>query len=156
MRRSLADLADTAAAAEALGQAAPAETAQVLIDRTLTAALPVIPFRWEDLLVQEQPEQREPLAAAYQELIVPRLGTLSDEAEAAALDVLAVLGRDLPRCAALVRSWAAGDAADRARAARAIRHRWQDPIWRELVPELLDAGLSECLINGWAGPGGRP
>jgi len=39
---------DTAAAAEALGQAAPAETAQVLINRTLAAALPVIPFRWED------------------------------------------------------------------------------------------------------------
>jgi hypothetical protein len=30
---------DTAAAAEALGQAAPAETAQILIDRTLAAAL---------------------------------------------------------------------------------------------------------------------
>ena len=135
---------DTAAAAEALGQAAPAETAQVLIDRTLAAALPVLPFCWEDLLAAEgQPEQREPLAAAYQERIVPRLGTLSDDAEASALDVLAVLGRDLPRWAALVRGWAGGNSADRARAARAIRHRWQDPIWRELVPELLDAGLSE-------------
>jgi hypothetical protein len=135
---------DTAAAAEALGRAAPAETAEVLVDRTLAAALPVIPFRWEDLLTaEEQPEQREPLAATYQERILPRLDTLSDEAEASALDVLAVLGRDLPRWAALVRDWAGGDAADRARAGRAIRHRWQDPIWRELVPELLDAGLSE-------------
>jgi hypothetical protein len=35
---------DTAAAAEALGRAAPAETAQVLTDRTLSAALPAIPF----------------------------------------------------------------------------------------------------------------
>jgi hypothetical protein len=135
---------DTAAAAEALGRAAPAETAEVLVDRTLAAALPVIPFRWEDLLiVEEQPEHRELLAAAYQERIVPRLDTLSDEAESSALDVLAVLGRDLPRWTALVRGWAGGGAADRARAARAIRHRWQDPIWRELVPELLDAGLSE-------------
>lgn len=139
---------DTAAAAEALGQAAPAETAQVLIDRTLTAALPVIPFRWENLLLQGQREQREPLAAAYQERIEPRLGILSAEAEASALDVLAVLGHGLPRWMALVRGWATGDAADRARAARAIQHRWQDPIWRELVPELLDAGLSEQAAIG--------
>ena len=139
---------DTAAAAEALGQAAPAETAQVLIDRALAAALPVISFRWEDLLDQGQPEQREPLAAAYQELVVPRLGTLSDEAEASALYVLAVLGHDLPHWTALVRGWAGDDAADRARAARAIRHRWQDSICRELVPELLNAGLSEQAAAG--------
>ncbi|HXT87656.1 MAG TPA: hypothetical protein VN714_00195 [Trebonia sp.] len=57
--------------------------------------------------------------------------------------MLDVLGRDSPRWAALVRGWATGDAADRARAATAIRHRWKDSVWRELVPGLLDAGLSE-------------
>ncbi|HXT87657.1 MAG TPA: hypothetical protein VN714_00200 [Trebonia sp.] len=58
---------DTAAAAEALGRAAPAETAQVLTDRTLSAALPAIPFAWKELPLQRRPEQREPLARAYQE-----------------------------------------------------------------------------------------
>ena len=33
-------------------------------------------------------------------------------------------------------------------AATAISGRWQDPIWRELVPELLDAGLSEHSASG--------
>jgi len=41
------------------------------------------------------------------------------------------------------RRWAAGNATSRARAAAAIRHRWQDPIWQELLPELLDAGITE-------------
>ncbi len=44
----------------------------------------------------------------------------------------------------LVRGWAAGNTADRARAAVAVRHRWKDPIWQELVPGLLDRGLSEA------------
>jgi hypothetical protein len=134
---------DTAAAAEALGRAAPAETAQVLVDRTLGAAVPLIPFLWADLLANGQPGAREPLATGYQEMVVPRLGELPAEAEAAALDVLAVLGCSLPRWTALVRDWATGGAADRARAAHSIRHCWPDPIWRELVPELLDAGLTE-------------
>ena len=143
---------DTAAAAEALGRAAPAETAQVLTDRTLSAALPVIPFAWEQLLLQLSPEEREPLARAYQGCMGPYLvpESLPAQAETAALDVLDVLGRDSPRWATLVRGWAAGDAADRARAATAIRHRWKDPIWRELVPGLLDAGLSEYSAQACA------
>ena len=56
--------------------------------------------------------------------------------------MLDILGRDSPRWAALVRGWAAGNTADRARAA-AVRHRWKNPIWQELVPGLLDRGLSE-------------
>jgi hypothetical protein len=77
----------------------------------------------------------------------PRLDSLPARTETTALDVLAVLGRGSPRWTAVVRDWAPGDAADRARAARAIRHHWQDPIWRELVPELLDAGLSEQAVT---------
>jgi hypothetical protein len=57
--------------------------------------------------------------------------------------VLDILGRDSPRWAALVRGWAVGNTADRSRAAVAVRHRWKDPIWQELVPGLLDKGLSE-------------
>jgi hypothetical protein len=136
---------DTATAAEALGRAAPAETAQMLIDRIVSATLPVMPFTWEELLNQTLPGQREPLAIAYQERIEPQLAAraLSVQTETAALDVLALLGRGTPRWAGLVRSWAADDATDRARAANAVRDCWQDPVWRELVPELLDTGLSE-------------
>jgi hypothetical protein len=50
-----------------------------------------------------------------------------------------VAGRGVPRWAALVRGWAAGNTAGRARAAVAVRHRWKDPIWQELVPGLLGA-----------------
>jgi len=139
---------DTATAAVVLGRAAPAEIAQILVDRTLRAALPVIPFPWRELLLQALPEQREPLAIAYQEGIQPHLGSVPVQTEIAALDVLDVLGRDSPRWATLIRSWAAGNTADRARAAIAIRHRWQDPMWRELVPGLLDAGISEQSVTG--------
>lgn len=136
---------DTATAAEALGRAAPTETAQMLIDRTVSGMLPVIPFAWEELLNQTPPGQREPLAIAFQEGIEPQLAAqaLRVQTETAALDALAVLGRGTPRWAALVRNWAGGDATDRARAANAIKNCWQDPVWRELVPELLDTGLSE-------------
>ena len=157
---------DTAAAAEALSRAAPAETAQLLTDRTLSTALPVIPFAWKELLLQQHPEQREPLADAYHQRIEPYLvpGSLPPQAETAALDVLDILGRDSPRWAALVRGWAAGNTADRSRAAVAVRHRWKDPIWQELVPGLLDKGLSEhsatilrqgiILVNDVAGATG--
>ena len=138
---------DTATAATSLGRAASEEIARIIIDRTLQAALPVIPYPWEGMLLQTPPGEREPLATAYQEGIQPHLGSHPAQTETAALDVLDVLGRGSPRWTALVRGWAAGDATDRARAAIAIRHRWPDPIWRELVPELLDAGISEHSIT---------
>lgn len=138
---------DTATAATSLGQAAPAEIARILIDRTLQAALPVIPYPWEGMLLQTPPGEREPLATAYQEGMQPHLGSLPAQTETAALDVLDVLGRGSPRWAALIRGWAAGNPADRARAAIAVRHRWPDPIWRELVPGLLDTGISEHSIT---------
>lgn len=136
---------DTATAAEAFGRAAPTETAQILADRVLSATLPAIPYRWKDMLAQAPPSQREPLAAAYYDRIEPYLAArmLPAEAEAAALDVLAVLGRGTSLWAGLLRGWSAGGAAYRARTASAIRQCWHDPIWRELVPDLLDTGLSE-------------
>ncbi len=134
---------DTATAAEALGRAAPAETAQILTGRTLTAERPVIPHPWNELLVQARPEQREPLAMAYRDRIEPLLGCMPSDIETVALDVLAVLGSGTPSWIALVRGWAAGDATGRARAVRAIRRYWHDPIWRELIPGLLDAGVGE-------------
>ncbi len=136
---------DTAAAAEALGRAAPAETAQMLTDRTLNATLPVIPSGWEELLTQAPAREREPLAAAYQELIGQHLTAqeLASQTATIALDVLTVLGRGTPRWTDLVRSWAAGNAVDRTYAAGALSRCWHDPIWAELVPQLIDAGLDE-------------
>ena len=136
---------DTAAAAQALGRAAPAETAQMLTDRILDATLPVIPSGWEELLTQTPAHERQPLAVAYQELIEQHLTAqeLTSQTETIALDVLTVLGRGTPRWTHLIRSWAAGNAIDRTYAASAISRCWQDPIWAELVPQLIDAGLDE-------------
>jgi hypothetical protein len=140
---------DTATAAEALGRTAPAETAQMLTDRTLSATLSVIPSDWEEMLTQTPAHQREPLAVAYQELIEQHLTAqaLTSQTETMALDVLSVLGRGTPRWTDLIRSWAAGNAIDRVHAASAIRRCWQDPIWAELVPQLIDAGLDEQAMT---------
>lgn len=140
---------DTAAAAAAIGRVAPTETARLLADRTLSATQPVIPFRWQDLLAETPPAQREPLAVAYYERIQLHLSsrTLSAEVETAALDTLALLGHGTPHWTRLAHSWSAGKDADRARAAIALRRYWYDPLWRELVPELLDAGLSEESVT---------
>lgn len=134
---------DTATAAVALGRAAPAETAQILVERTLRPALSVIPHPWSELLVQSPPDQREPLASAYQELVQQHLGCLPAQPETAALDALDILSRGLPGWDTTIRNWSAGNAAERARTVIAIRYRWRDSIWREIVPALLDAGLSE-------------
>jgi hypothetical protein len=136
---------DTATAAEALGRAAPAETAQMLTDRTLDATLPVIPSAWEELLTQAPAREREPLAVAYQELIEQHLTAreLTSQTATIALDVLTVLGRGTPRWTDLIRSWAAGNAINRTYTAGALRRCWHDPLWAELVPQLIDAGLDE-------------
>jgi hypothetical protein len=127
---------DTATAAEALGRAAPAETAQILIDRALSGIQPAIPYHWKDMLAQAPASQRERLARAYLERLQPHLSarTLPAETEAATLDVLAVLGCGTSLWIRLLRDWSAGDATGHARAATSIRHCWHEPIWQELVP----------------------
>ena len=136
---------DTAAAAQALGRAAPAETAQMLTDRILDATLPVIPSGWEELLTQTPAHERQPLAVAYQELIEQHLTAqeLTSQTETIALDVLTVLGRGYPPMDAPHPQLGSGNAIDRTYAASAISRCWQDPIWAELVPQLIDAGLDE-------------
>jgi hypothetical protein len=61
----------------------------------------------------------------------------------AALDNLCLAGHETPGWIQQVRRWAAGQQADRARSAIAIRQRWNNQLWRDLVPELLDAGLDK-------------
>ena len=136
---------DVAVAAVTLGRAAPDETARLLVDRILSGKQPAMPFAWEHLLAGTPPDQREQLALALQRHLGPYLAStdLASDAEQAALDFLCLAGHGTPGWTEHVHRWAAGEPADRGRAAIAIRHCWNDRLWHDLVPGLLDAGLDE-------------
>lgn len=136
---------DTAHAGLTLAQAAPDEVADLLIERIHAEVARVIPFSWREMLVEMPAEQRGALGLAFQQRVEQQLrtGALTGQTEATALGVLSCLGVGTPSWVALIRQWAEGNADERARAARAIKHCWHDATWQEVVPDLIDAGLDE-------------
>lgn len=145
---------DIAFAGVALAKVAPDEVADLLIERLHAGERPAIPFTWRKLLTELPFEQREPLALAFQERVEVEISTggITGETEATALAVLSHIAAGTASWIALARRLAAGNEADRARAARVLRHCWRDSTWHDLVPDLLDAGLDEVataeLRNG--------
>lgn len=74
-------------------------------------------------------------------------GTLTAQGEDTAHRLLGQLGGWTEQWVALLRELATGGPTDRARAAQIVSVCWRHPVWAEIVPDLLDAGLDEHTIN---------
>ena len=105
----------------------------------------MIPSTWGELLANAPADEREPLGLAFQQWVEHHLvaGTFTSQTEVTAVEILSRLAHGTPGSATLLRGWTTGRAADRARAANAVKNYWYEPIWQDLVPQLLDAGLDE-------------
>ena len=144
---------DVACAGASLARSAPDEVADLLIERALTAPALVIPFQLHDMLVQMPADERAPVALAFQERAEQQQGAdaLTGRPGEAILDTFSLLGVGTASWAALVRRWAAGNADDRVRAAMAIRRCWRNPVWQDVVPGLIDAGLNKDATSQLTG-----
>ena len=140
---------DTAMGGLALAVVAPAEVAELLIERTLADLPRVVPMEWHRLLADMDFADRTPVAEAYwMQLEQQRAaGRLTPRREDTAHRLLTQLGGGTEQWVALVRELATGDSADRTRAAQIVRFSWHHPAWTEVVPDLLDAGLGEHAIT---------
>lgn len=140
---------DTAMGGLALAVAAPAEVGELLITRTLVDLPQVIPMEWHRLLADMDPADRTPVAEAFRVHIEQQraAGTLTSRSEDTAHRLLTQLGGGTEQWIALVRELATGGPADRTRAAHIVRFSWRHPVWTEVVPDLLDAGLDEHTTN---------
>ncbi len=136
---------DTAMGGLALAVVAPAEVAELLITRTLADLPQVIPMEWHRLLADMDLADRTPVAEAFRMKLEQRraAGTLTARGEAMAHSLLTLLGGGTDKWVTLVRELAGGGPADRTRAAQIIKSAWHHPVWTEVVPDLLDAGLDE-------------
>jgi hypothetical protein len=128
---------------------APAEVAELLIERTLADLPQVVPMEWHRLLADMDFAERTPVAEAFR--VKPEqqraAGTLTARREDTARMLLTQLGGGTEQWVALVRDLAIGGPSERARAAQIVRFSWHHAVWAEIVPDLLDAGLDEHTTN---------
>lgn len=136
---------DTAMGGLELAVVAPAEVAELLITRTLADLPQVIPMEWHRLLTEMDSADRTPVADAFRTKLEQQraAGTLTAQREDTAHGLLTLLGGGTEQWVALVRELASGGPADRTRAAQMVKASWHHPVWIEVVPQLLDAGIDE-------------
>ena len=139
---------DTAMGGLALAIVAPAEVAELLIERVLADLPQVMPMEWRRLLADMDFAERTPVAEAFRVRAEQQrtAGTLTAR-EDTAYRVLTQLGGGTEPWVILVRELADGSPADRDRAAQIVRFSWHHAVWTEIVPDLLDAGLDEHTIS---------
>lgn len=140
---------DTAMGGLALAVVAPAEVAELLIERTLADLPQVIPMEWHRLLADMDSAERTPVAEAFWVKLEQQhaAGTLTARREGTAYRLLTQLGGGTEQWVALVRELATGGPIDRARAAQIVCFFWHHAVWAEIVPDLLDAGLDGHTTN---------
>ncbi|MGH3778978.1 MAG: hypothetical protein ACRDRR_25130 [Pseudonocardiaceae bacterium] len=140
---------DTAMGGLALAVVAPAEVAELLIERALAELPQAIPMEWHQLLADMDFADRAPVAEAFRVLLEQQraAGTLTARGEDTAHGILTQLGGGTKQWVGLVRELATGGPADRTRAAQIVRFSWHHAVWAEVVPDLVDAGLGEHTTN---------
>ncbi|WP_370088547.1 hypothetical protein [Streptacidiphilus sp. MAP12-16] len=147
--QSIYDDDDTASGAAALASIAPEEVTAVLAERAgVLDGTPVIPEPWHQPLRDLPTEIGERLAASF--LGQFKYGAEMEsqtEASDRIAEAFAVLGRGTVAFERVVRDWAEGGPSHRRRAALAIRGMWEDPIWTEILPNLLAIGLDSSTIQ---------
>lgn len=140
---------DTAMGGLALAIAAPAEVAELLIERTLADLPQVIPMEWHQLLADMTFADRTPVTEAFRVKLDQQraAGTLTARREDTAHRILTQLGGGTDQWIALVRELASGGPVDCSRAAQIVKSSWHHPVWTEVVSDILDAGLDEHTTN---------
>lgn len=140
---------DTAMGGLELVRVAPAEVAALLIERTLADLPQVIPMEWHRLLADMDIADRTPLVEAFLMKLEEQraAGAFTAQREDTAHRLLTLLGGGSEQWVALVRKLASGGPVDRTRAAQIVKSYWHHPVWAEVVPHLLDAGLDEHTTN---------
>lgn len=149
---------ESAYGAAALAANAPTLFGGMLADRLLASRdtpRRVVPLGWETPFTELSADVRGRLAVAFRARVDAAHFTSSsiDELiEHEAITALTVLGAGSDEWANLARKWAAGSAQDRARVAALLKDSWPQPVWAEVVPELIAAGLdraaTEALLYG--------
>ncbi|MGH3900008.1 MAG: TIR domain-containing protein [Pseudonocardiaceae bacterium] len=136
---------DTAMGGLALAVVAPAEVAELLIERTLADLPHVISMEWHRLLADMDFADRTPVAEAFWVLLEQQraAGTITARRMDTAHWILTQLGGGTEQWVTRVRALATGSPTDRTRAAQIIRFSWHHAVWAEVVPDLVDAGLDE-------------
>lgn len=148
------DFADESAyGAAALAANAPTLMGDMLAARLLASShnpRRVVPLGWETPFHELSADQRGQLAIAFQTRIDAARstnGALDELVEHEAITALTALGAGSDEWADLARRWAGGSAHDRARAAALLKDSWRQPVWAELVPKLIAAGLDRAATD---------
>ncbi|MEV6013272.1 hypothetical protein AB0M29_41750 [Streptomyces sp. NPDC051976] len=141
---------DTAYGAAMIASCLPEVFAAVTIEQLLaTGGRYDLPVAWKHSLKRLTPLEREQLADAFLHRMAANrpVGEVNEPIELAAARLLQALGAGTDTWAGCVRRWASGPQAQRQRAAAAILHSWQTPLWAETVAVLLTAGIDADSRN---------